>query len=133
MAKPSRSQTKKKNGGPQGNAAWVVIRKLKYGERDLDQEFFALAVRGDELTNEINSPDVSSDRKNEIGDEIQEIELEILGLLLPFIVDWNWVDDDGNKMPIPETVGTVELYREEANWLTDAIREVVFPRREEKN
>ena len=133
MAKPSRTQIKKVSGGPQGPGAWVQIRKLKYAERDLDEEFFQIAVRGDELTKEMASPETTSERKGEIGNEIQLIDQELLALLLPFVVDWNWVDDNDNKMPIPDEIGKVELYRDEANWLTDAIREVVFPRRDEKN
>jgi len=133
MAKPSRSQVKKVSGGPQGGGAWVQIRKLKYGERDLDEEFFALAIRGDELTTELDSPETSVERKGEIGDDVRVVELEILSLLLPFIVEWNWVDDDNNAMTIPDEIGKVELYRDEANWLIDAIRGVVFPQRAEKN
>jgi hypothetical protein len=122
---PSRNNTQTVKGGPQGSDAFITVRKLRYGERDLQDTLSDISVRVGELQGEFDNAD--SQRQRDILSEVSQIEGQMLGLLLPFVTAWNWVNDAGEKMPLPSDIGSVELNMDEVTWLRDSIQSVLFP------
>lgn len=61
-----------------GKGSWVEFRKLTWGE----SKAFTIQQENDTLT------------------AVEKID-QVQTILQEHIVDWNWVDDDGNKLPLP--------------------------------
>ena len=110
-----------------------MVRKLKWGERDLDEDFKDAALLAIDAQREFEAEDTTPERRRELYEKLMEAQEGQLSLLMPFIVEWNWVDDDDKTMPLPSEAGRIEVTREEAVWLIENIRPVLFPEQSEKN
>jgi hypothetical protein len=130
--KPTRSKVRRFEGGPQGDAAWLSVRKILYGERkSIIDEFNELMKKfgmdtlqdGDEIAASLSS----------LPDAI-DIDYELAQFFAQFVTAWNWVDDDGNPLPLPCEDDTVlaKLYGEEVSWINECTAAVVFGNELEK-
>lgn len=143
---PQRRSTVRVEGGPQGDDAYIAVRKLRYGDRELDDELMAIRQELQHLVmvelgvkmdgDQISAPSVDGEedlkKLNAAEQRIEELQRQQLALLLPFVVEWNWVDDEGEAMPLPHESGKADLYREEVEWLGDSIYKALFPDRSKK-
>jgi hypothetical protein len=84
----------------QGEGAWVEIRARTYGE---SKRYFEMAEKG-ALTN------AAALEENEI-------------LIAKHVIAWNWVDENGDEMPLPSSDPSVlmGLTTDEAHFLTRVI------------
>lgn len=95
---PSRQSTRRvASKEVQGDDSFVVLRRLTVDE--------ARAVR---------------EAAKEEGFDDFETSLRVVA---SHVVDWNWVDDDGNPLPLPATDGTVigQLTDDEVRFLRDTL------------
>ena len=95
---PQRQGTRRVDASAvQGDGAYVIVRKMPYG----------LAKEGRRLLEASASADVQ--------DEFT------LRMFTDCVVEWNWVDDKGNPLPLPKDAGIAELTVEETSFLAGAI------------
>lgn len=86
----------------QGSSSWVKLRKLSFGQVS---EFQAMSEQG------LSAEDETT---------------HLVKLVETQVIDWNWVDDDGEKMPIPSEMDNIDnLTAEEFNFLLGEILEGV--------
>lgn len=78
MAKRRTSCIKIKTDEIQGEGSWVIVRRLSIKE--------TRAFR---------------DKMSEAGDEYNAFEAGV-AVMKQNVVEWNWVDDDGNPLPNPK-------------------------------
>ena len=82
-----------------GDDSYVVLRSLKYG----------------------NARKIVNQAK-EMGDE--EAEEAMNDLLKEVVAEWNWVDDEGDPLPLPsEGLDVNDLYPHEINFLVNSLVE----------
>lgn len=81
---PTRSAVNKVKTPVQGDDAWVVIKQPTYGDI---RRLTSLAKEG------VGS--VQADKLTENLDFTASVVSD-------FVLDWNWVDDDGNPLPKPK-------------------------------
>jgi len=95
------SNTKRVEGGPQGEDAFVTIQRLTIDEGETFSKLFANI-----------DPATAEQREAEVRSRMAEI-----------LLGWNWVFDDGSPMPSPhDNVGLIgKLYSSELEWLMKAI------------
>lgn len=87
MAKPSRQRTKKIDGGPQGDSAFIELLMPTIKEsRDHQQKLQELSQ---------SDPDRANAEANTY--------------FANHVVSWNWVDDDGNDLLPPSNPDVYEL------------------------
>lgn len=85
----------------QGEGAFIVWRRITWGERKALQE---AAKKG---------------------------ELQPLEVLVTYLEDWNWVNSNGEPMPIPKTVEELNpLFDEEIEFLADVAAKALTGRLE---
>lgn len=85
----------------QGEGAYILWRRITWGERKTLQE---TAKKG---------------------------ELQPLEVLVTYLEDWNWVDNNGESMPIPKTVEELDpLFDEEIEFLADVAAKALTGRLE---
>ena len=78
----------------QGEGAYIIFKRLTWGERrDYLKKYIALETP-------------------------EERSKSSLQFLLDHLVDWNWVDEKGDPLPLPKNAkGEAALYEEEGNFL----------------
>jgi len=85
----------------QGEGAFVLWKRLTWGERKAIQR------------------------------DAQAGELDTLSMLITHIAGWNWVDGDGNALPLPTCEADLEvLYDEEITFLADVATKALSGRLE---
>lgn len=88
------SVVRTKSFSVQGAGSWVKLRKLSLGQVS---EFQAMA---------------------EQNLDIDEETTELIKLVEAQVVDWNWVDDEGDPLPLPSKMDDINvLTAEEFNFL----------------
>jgi len=97
----------------QGEGSWVKLRKLTVGE----SKSLVRSIKTADLQNVTDMKTLQS-----MGDV--EVILEIsASTLASLILAWNWVDTEGNPLPLPKDKPEVldELTTEEQQFLFEAI------------
>lgn len=91
----------------QGEGSFVVFAKMKWGE--------AKKIRAQAKDPEVDETEFMQD------------------CLVKYIKDWDWVDDDGNRLPVPkDDPGVIdELTAQEIKFLSEAFKDP--PEEELKN
>ncbi len=88
-------------GGPQGEDAFVIVKRMTVEEKTAFGKLFV----------------------NVQGKDTDEQEMAVRSAVADLVLDWNWVDDNGDPLPKPhrnvEVVG--KLLEEELKWLFEAI------------
>ena len=85
----------------QGEGAYILWRRMTWGER------------------------------REVAKDIREDKVDVIAMLLDLLQDWNWVDADGEKLPLPQVADDLEkLYDEEVSFLADVGRRAIEGRLE---
>lgn len=105
---PKRAATKKVFGGPQGEDAFVVIKRPTVEEAYQFNKFLTrLPVNGVSLT----------------PDEVERNEQEARERFAEIVMDWNFVDDEDNPLPKPHhnPDAIALLLSEELQWIVGAI------------
>jgi hypothetical protein len=101
------SRDKKVMGGPQGEDAYIVLKRLTVDE----------AYQFNKQLTEWASEALAG------SSEPDEREQEARKLYADMILDWNWVDSDDKPLPKPngnpDVIG--QLWSEELNWISLAI------------
>lgn len=92
----------------QGEDSFVRYRAMNYKRSKLVAAKLAAIEKNDEL-----AEDEKLDRQVEISEQ----------LLIDYIVDWNWVDDDGKPLPLPSADREVldRLTNEEVTFLSSTL------------
>lgn len=85
----------------QGEGAFILWRRITWGERKALQE------------------------------TAKEGKLQPLEVLVTYLEDWNWVDGNGDPMPLPKTVEELDpLFDEEIEFLADVAAKALTGRLE---
>ena len=85
----------------QGEGAYILWRRMTWGER------------------------------REVANDIRADKVDVIAMLLDLLQDWNWVDADGEKLPLPQVADDLErLYDEEVSFLADVGRRAIEGRLE---
>jgi hypothetical protein len=97
------SPNRRIEGGPQGADAYVVIRRLNWGEQeDLSRQVESLTDSGQVMQSE-----------------------QARELLANVIIEWNWVGDEAGEETLEQPKGNPDaflpLYDDEITWLMGAI------------
>ena len=87
-----------KSDAVQGEGSYVILKKTKYGE----------------------AKDLRSKAKDENVDEFEFLR----EYFVHYIVDWDWVDDEGKRLPLPKDTPAVvdDLNEDEIKFLSDALK-----------
>ena len=133
---PKRQRTRTIMGGPQGDDAKLVIRKITIGEaRDIQAEHEALQSQTAEVEKQLTAtrqqlneavngeaPTIAEELKTLLAKR-DELNTQSIEFLAPFVLEWNWVDDDDEPLPQPkEDVGVLSsLMPDELNFIANAI------------
>ncbi|MDD5000878.1 MAG: hypothetical protein PHO55_07835 [Thiomonas arsenitoxydans] len=121
---PRRHNTKRINGGPQGNDAFISVKKLAWSERDAYLEGLQKLLMDQESA-------------FERGDsaKVADLNRAILSYAAERIVAWNWVDDDENTLPLPKDKPELvdQLYADEVTFLARETVKVLLGELDEKN
>ena len=104
----------------QGEGSFVVVRKIGYTQRTTASKMLAQACGGVVPTNKA----AIEDKFSATSDFLMANDEFTQQLLVENVVAWNWVDDDGQALPLPrEDVGTIRrLTDEEVTFLAQAIQ-----------
>lgn len=94
----------------QGEGSWIKVRMVTHGQSKKLQKDFSDVIGKD-------FSDISIERRAEFQTQSDE-------LLTRMIVDWNWVNDDDEPLPLPRDEQTVvdELTELEHQFIANAIR-----------
>jgi len=119
MAK-RRSITKHDSSEVQGEGSFVVlsgvkVKEMREARKQSRRARIARARRDAELENNPLA---------EVPEDDEDLEFEGgIQMLTAHIVDWNWVDDDGNPLPLPKERPNVvdELTNEESEFLVEIL------------
>lgn len=91
----------------QGDGSWVDVRRMTVAEHNQNQAL----VRASNEAMKAND-----------SDKIEQIERDMSALIASCVLDWNWVDDDGEALPKPSGEGMLALTLDEVEFLANAIR-----------
>src|SRR5512137_1897899 len=102
----------------QGDGAYVVVRKLGYAQRQMATRMMADAFGG-KLPQNLQGENITLTSEFLAGNDAYTRDL-----LTANIIEWNWVDDAGNALPVPSAEpGVIErLTDDEVNFLARAIQ-----------
>lgn len=102
----------------QGDGAFVVVRKLGYAQRQAANRMMAEACGG-KLPQRQEDADITLSSEFLAGNDAYTRKL-----LMENVVAWDWVNDDGEKLPLPSANPAVieDLTEEEVTFLTKAIQ-----------
>ena len=102
----------------QGDGAYVVVRKLGYAQRQTATRMMADAFGG-KLPQNLQGADITLTSEFLAGNDAYTRDL-----LTENVLEWDWVDDAGKKMPIPSADPDVikKLTDDEVNFLARAIQ-----------
>lgn len=133
---PKRQRTRTIMGGPQGDDAKLVIRKITIGEsKAMQAEYEALqsqtaevekqlAATRQQLNEAVNgeAPTIAKELKT-LQAKRDDLNNQANSLLAPFVMEWNWVDDDDEPLPQPREGAEVldALLTDELNFIANAI------------
>ena len=70
----------------QGEGSWVKVRMITHGQGKMFQKSYSDILKGD---------DISPERREEFQKASDD-------LLVEMVYDWDWVDDDGEPLPLPK-------------------------------
>lgn len=93
-------------------------------KRQTVRRFDAKEVQGEDAFVVVSSVKVKEIRVlRQMGTDSEDFDAfeEGLKLIAKHVIDWNWVDDEGKKLPVPSKEHSVvdELTQEEVSFLTD--------------
>lgn len=102
----------------QGDGSYVVVRKLRYAQRQQATRMMAAAFGGT-LPQKLEGADITLTSDFLAGNDAYTRDL-----LTANVIEWNWVDDTGKGLPLPSTEpGVIErLTDDEVNFLARAIQ-----------
>lgn len=95
------SNTKRVEGGPQGEDAYVVMKRLTMDEQTAFGQLFTKVL------------DKSTEEQTTV----------IQTTLSSIVLEWNWVNNDGSPFPQLREQPTIagQLYADELDWLIKAV------------
>lgn len=103
----------------QGEGSFVVVRKIGYAQKQLASRMLADACGG-RLP---RRPDEAEERFTASTEFLTGNDDFTRQLLTENVLAWNWVDDDGQALPLPRAGGVIErLTDDEVTFLARAIQ-----------
>jgi hypothetical protein len=103
----------------QGEGSFVVVRKIGYAQKQAASRMLAEACGGKLPTNAA-AAETGFEASTEF---LQSNDRFTQDLLTENVVAWNWVDDEGQALPLPKDGGVVEqLTDEEVTFLVRTIQ-----------
>lgn len=110
----------------QGQGSHVIFRKPSYGDTvELRKRAYDIAASGN-ITSE--NPEISP----EMVAAAEDFEREIWAFACDRFVDWDWVDEDDAPLPNLPDMDKADLLNEEAEFIGECARQLLFGDDEEK-
>lgn len=112
---PKRQSVKKINSDEvQGEGSYIVITSPKVKEMDKHRKELKPAYEKMQKLNDSN--DTESLEYLELSEQIETAGRD---LIIRFVKEWNWVDDDENPLPPPHEEGVLNMLTlQELKWLS---------------
>ncbi len=99
----------------QGEGSWVKLRKLSWAKQQEGQRLLAEAAGGT-LPSDATSLALTADF-------LAVNKAFTVELLLESVIAWNWVDDEGNDLPLPQDDAAIRLLSaDEVQFLVKALQ-----------
>jgi hypothetical protein len=97
---PKRVSTRRVTGGPQGDDAYVVLKRLNWDEQRALRQRLRPFV-----------PESSANGDNPLHDLdlADKGDSEMLNILSEQVLEWNWVADEAGEKPLPQPKGNPEI------------------------